>query len=57
MGIFLRGFIDKKKSYKILEFNKTYNLPFSSIEKTITIEEAVEKIFNNEQVELVGREA
>lgn len=33
------------------------DLPFSSIEKTITIEEAVEKIFNNEQVELAGREA
>ena len=32
-------------------------LPFSSMEETITIEEAVEKIFNHEQVELVGREA
>lgn len=32
-------------------------LPFSSMEETITIEEAVEKIFNHEQVELVGCEA
>lgn len=31
-------------------------LPFLSIEKTITIEDAVERIFNNELVELVGRE-
>lgn len=30
-------------------------LPFSSVEKTITIEDAIEKMFNNESVELVGR--
>lgn len=31
------------------------DLPFAPIEKTITIEEAVEKIFNGEHIELVGR--
>lgn len=32
------------------------DLPFQSIEKKITIEEAVEKLFANESIDLIGRE-
>jgi hypothetical protein len=32
------------------------NLPFQSVEREISIEEAVEMIFANEKIDLIGRE-